>query len=183
MAKLTPTYILGVDLSLSGTGCIILEKDKVVHEQLIKSKPTDNLIAETERLDYIAHTVPLWVGEGGKRIWKVNQETNWIDEIPLPGRSILKFENPTIDVLKFLRKEDIIKVILTQPGQNIEEIKKILKQFDAYILLEQYPHERRQVSWTEGEALDFGIENLLKLYAKERKVDESKLMAGWELIK
>lgn len=52
-------YVLGVDLSLTGTGCVILEKDKVVVEKLIKTKPAKNLIQETDRLMEIRDSIPL----------------------------------------------------------------------------------------------------------------------------
>lgn len=127
------------------------------------------------------------VGELEKFIWKINE--NEIEQIPLPVRPIEKLENPEIETLgnlALLSPHRIIKVIFDRIKPNLQAMdtyREILKKFDAYTLIEQYPHERRQVSWSEGEALDFSITNLLHLYAKERKVDESKLMAGWELIK
>ena len=44
--------IIGLDISLTGTGVVVLKDDQVVHEILIKSKPPENKnnITEIERL-------------------------------------------------------------------------------------------------------------------------------------
>ena len=61
-------------------------------------------------------------------------------------------------------------------------MKKKLKKFDAYILLEQFPNERKKVHFEEG-MLEFDIEKLLETYAKIKKVDIRKLKVAFELIK
>lgn len=132
------------------------------------------------------------VGETEKFVWKIggvggSYNNDPIVSIVLPNRPIVKLENPSVTVLNRLlaNPHQIVKTILTerQEGMSADDYRELLANFDAYVLVEQYPHERRQVAWTEGEALDFSIENLLRLYAKERKIDESKLIKMWEMIK
>lgn len=50
--------VLGVDLSLTATGCICLENGKIINRQLIKTKPTDKKpLSELIRLTYIRDTI------------------------------------------------------------------------------------------------------------------------------
>jgi len=49
---------LGIDLSLTATGCIRLKDGKIISRQLIKTKPSGkDPLAELERLDYIRDTI------------------------------------------------------------------------------------------------------------------------------
>jgi UDP-2,3-diacylglucosamine pyrophosphatase LpxH len=124
------------------------------------------------------------VGETDKYIWKIQENDGTFDKIKLPGRDIIKVENPTENDFKKISKNSIVKVILTDPKlkDKIEELKKKLKKFDAYILLEQFPSERKKVHFEEG-MLEFDIEKLLEVYAKQKKVEIKKLRAAFELIK
>lgn len=71
---------------------------------------------------------------------------------------------------------------MTKKGTKIGPLKEKLKKFDAYLLLEQYPRERKKVHFEEG-MLEFSTEKLLEIYAKEREVDVKKLMLAWDIIK
>lgn len=42
--------VMGADLSLSGTGVVILKDGELLHQKLIKSKPTTNAVDEVKRL-------------------------------------------------------------------------------------------------------------------------------------
>lgn len=122
------------------------------------------------------------VGETEKFIWKID-ESLWTEQIKLPGRGIYKAINPTLEELAKLPKESIVKVIITDKKVNIDEIKNSLTRFDASLVLEQYPDERKKMHNIQEGALDFSPENLLKLYSEERGVELSKLLRGFELIK
>lgn len=116
-------------------------------------------------------------GETEKFVWKVNVDTNNIEKGKLPGRPIYKFENPSIKTLQELPSSGIIKVVVTSRDVNIENIKEELKRFDCHVLLEHYPNERKKIHFDEG-ALDFSINNLLKMYSEEKKIPLDKLMRG-----
>jgi len=120
-------------------------------------------------------------GETEKFIWKLDVNTDQIEKIKLPGRGIYKIENPTIDKLKKIPVNSIVKVILTSRDINVEELKDSLKKFDAYLLLEQYPNERKKLHFDDS-AMDFSIPSLLKMYSEEKKIDYNKLIRGMELI-
>ena len=51
--------VIGIDLSLTATGCIVLDKGKIVRRQLIKTKPTDNIRKELERLFEIRDSIDI----------------------------------------------------------------------------------------------------------------------------
>lgn len=126
------------------------------------------------------------VGELRKYIWKVDKEYN-VEQIPLPGRSIYKIENPTFEELVLIPvKNTIAKVVFTQKidEEKMEKIKEQLRKFDAYTLLEQYPKERRQFSELKGakNILDLDMPSLLKIYAEQSGKDYEKLLRGWQLI-
>lgn len=124
------------------------------------------------------------VGEYGKKIWKIDNETGEHESIDLPGRHIYKITDPTMPELEALKKKSIIKVVLTKKiSDGTDVLKSFLRDtFDAFILLEQYPNERKKIHFEEG-MLEFTPENLLKTYAKERNVPLDKLEAAYELIK
>jgi len=125
------------------------------------------------------------IGELGKDIWKIDEKKLTHERIPLPGRKIFNEENPTVESLADIPKGNIVKVVLTkkQTAPKIESIKnKLKKDFDAYILMERYPNERKKIHFEEGTMIDFNIEELLKTYAKQKKMPEKDLLSAWSLI-
>lgn len=123
------------------------------------------------------------VNEIEKFIWKVDESTLEVEQIKLSCREIHKLENPTNEDFDKIPRSSIIKVIFTDPKlkDKIEEIKEKLKEFDASILLENFPLKRKKVHFEEG-MLEFDISQLLELYAKQKKVDIKKLVKAFELI-
>ena len=124
------------------------------------------------------------VGEIEKFVYKIDEETLNIEEIKLPCREIHKVENPRTKDFEKISTESIIKVIITDPElkPQIDDIKKELEKFDASVLIENYPRERRKVHFDKG-LLDMKIEDLLKIYSKKNKVSLPKLLSAWEIIK
>lgn len=141
------------------------------------------------------------VGEIEKFIWKISATTKenadpdkiyvmgergkWsfeIEKLKVPAREIHKLENPTIKQLSSIPKNAIVKVVITKKETDLEELKNQLLEFDAHLLVEDYPSERKKAHLEEGAAFDFSLEALLKLYAKEKGVDLAKLMKGLEII-
>lgn len=120
------------------------------------------------------------VGEIEKFIWKIKSDLT-VEKIKLPNREIHKLENPTIEELTGIDKSSIVKVMITDKKIKVEELKKKLKDFDATLLIENYPNKRKKAHIEEG-AFDFSIEALLKLYAKEKKIDYQKLLKGLQII-
>lgn len=122
------------------------------------------------------------VGEDGKCIWKIDESDLLVEKIDLPGRKILRLENPAeIELKKLKGKGTILKIIITDKKLNIEDLKKATKKFDACIISEQYNIERKKN--VTNDLLDFNIENLLKVYADSKKIDYNKLLEGFNLIK
>jgi DNA repair exonuclease SbcCD nuclease subunit len=121
------------------------------------------------------------MGETEKYIWKVDAKMG-IKQIKLPGRKIFKLENPKIEDIKEINKNNIVKVIITDKNIKIPDLKDDLEKFDAYILVEQYPRERTKYHFEKG-GIDFSIDNLLAIYAKEREVDVEILLKGLDMIK
>lgn len=124
------------------------------------------------------------VGDEDKYVFKLNEETNVIEWIPLPCRPIIQLKDPTLGMIQ--TEEDtyaIVKCIFTEKSTPIEEFKMALKKFDAYIIVEQYPHERKKFVDFHDDNVEFDIPTLLRLYAKSKKIDEAKLLAAWEEIK
>ena len=124
------------------------------------------------------------MGETGKSIWKINPKDFSVEEIKLPGRGIYKLVNPTRRAIeKVLAKGtgNIVKAIVTDKTLDIGELKNQLQDFDAYLIVEQYPHEREKVHFEDG-ALDLDVVNLLGIYAEAKKVNINLLTKGLELI-
>jgi DNA repair exonuclease SbcCD nuclease subunit len=120
------------------------------------------------------------VGEHKKVAWVWDSEKNTAEEIELPVRGIYKFIWEEQGIVA--PSTSIVKCYVTDKNTDLEEVKEFLKQFDASLIIEQYPSERQKVHVQEG-ALDTSIESMLKLYAEAKSVDYNDLLAGLEIIK
>lgn len=121
-------------------------------------------------------------GETEKFIWKINDDLS-IEQIKLPGRGIYKLENPTLDLLSKIPKENIVKVAITDKEIDIDGIKNSLTRFDASLIIFNYPNERKKMHDVTKGAFDFSVEALMKLYSEEKGIELSKLLKGFELIR
>ena len=121
------------------------------------------------------------VGEIEKFVWKINKDLE-IEKIKLPCREIHKIENPTPDDLDAIPPNSIVKAIVTDKKIDVEKLKEELGRFDAHLLVEDYPNERKKAHIEDGAAFDFSIESLLKLYSEEKGVSLDKLLKGYQLI-
>jgi len=85
--------------------------------------------------------------------------------------------------MKVLATRQIVKVIMTDPKRkdDVDNIRESLKKFDAYLLLEQYPYERKKIKIDDGIDM-FSIDKLLEIYAKERKVKLPEIKKAFNLI-
>jgi len=125
------------------------------------------------------------VGEDGKYVWTID-ETLAVEKHLLPGRSVIKIENPTIEELGKIKKDTIVKAIISKKIDQEEKtaLKKELRKFDCYILQEQLANERKKVSLDDGGKItEMSVESLLDIYAVQNKISKEKLLFGFELIK
>jgi predicted MPP superfamily phosphohydrolase len=125
------------------------------------------------------------IGEKERRILKINEALK-VKSLSLPGRSIVKVENPTEETIKEINKTSIVKAIITKKliGTKMEELKKLLERFDAYLIIEQLPNERKKMHFGDGESvLEFSIDQLLEMYGREKGIDIDKLKQAFELIR
>ncbi len=126
------------------------------------------------------------VNETQKYIWTINEDTLKVEKIKLPGRGIYGLTDPTDEDLNKIPKKSILKVTITKEISTIKinELKEKLKEFDAFVLLSQIPHQRKKLIIDGNSSLlEFSVEQLLSVYAKEKSINLSKLSHGFELIK
>jgi DNA repair exonuclease SbcCD nuclease subunit len=126
------------------------------------------------------------VGEIQKYIHILDENTLEIKQIALPGRGIYGLENPTVADLEELPANSIVKVTITtaEAKKDIDKIKTTLERFDANMILENITTERKKIhNIKQGEMMDFGINNLLELYSREKNVPLDKLNFAFNLIK
>lgn len=125
------------------------------------------------------------IGEEGKNVYRIRigENVEEVETIKLPGRKIIKLENPSEKDLDGL-KGSIVKIIFTKPvsRKKILELKEILpSKCDAYIIVERIPNKERE-KVHEDSMMSMSIEDLLKIYAKEKEIDPEKLLTGFKLI-
>jgi len=125
------------------------------------------------------------VGETQKYIWILDEKTLKVEKIKLPGRMIIGLTDPTLKDLEKIDKSSIVKVTITKKldKKDMAELKDKLEEYDAHMLIENIPTERKKIDIEKGGLIDFNIENLLQLYSKERSVPLEKLKQAFELIK
>ncbi len=131
------------------------------------------------------------IGEHGKSIWKVDEETLKVEEIKLPGRGVYRIEDPNLSEkndfpsFSILPKDSIIKIILTKKYTKsaMERLREALSKYDGYIILEQI-HSERRTSLVGGNVnvLDLSVDKLLEIYAQQKNINLEKLKSGFELI-
>ena len=124
------------------------------------------------------------MNEVPKRLWVVDSDTLGFTSQTIPGRTLQKIENPKPSALENFPNNSIFKIVLTDPDskEEVSELKRALKRFDGYILLEQYPNERKKVI-SESNLLEFNVEEMLESYAIQKKIDPKKLLEAFKLIK
>lgn len=126
------------------------------------------------------------MGETSKSVWKLDLEANKVSQHTLPSRGIYGLTDPSLKSLDLIGKNNIVKVVLTEhiDAPSMEKIKEKLREFDAYVLLEQYPSERRKLVHNEKtNVLDLPVEELLKIYAEQNKINFQTLSTGWNILK
>lgn len=128
------------------------------------------------------------VGEEEKFIWKIKGEASPenVLQIRVPQRGIFKLDSSDMGKTGAIPKDSIVKAILTQKvaEDQLEVFKTWLRTFDAHVLVEQYPNERKRIDVTENKnILEFNVPELLKLYAEQTSTSLEVLIRGWEKIK
>jgi len=123
------------------------------------------------------------INEKYKSVWIYDLKTNKTKEVILPGVPIYGLVNPTPKEVAAIATPAIVKITLTDVAlkKKINDLKKEMARFDAHILVEQYPHERKKID-LDGAMMDFGLEKLLEIYAMEKKIDIAKLKNALALI-
>jgi len=125
------------------------------------------------------------VGEHDKAVFILDTETNAVTEHKVPCRGIYKVEVREPNIPAEIPDSSIVKVIVTNPelqGPGVAKIRTLCSRFDAFVLVEQYPRKRKKINISEAGALDFSLENLIKVYAEARKVPAADLERGLELL-
>jgi len=120
------------------------------------------------------------VGEKEKFIYKIDENLK-VEKIHLPIRQIHKLENPSIEDLLKIPVSSIVKVVLSNKEIDFDKLEEHLLKFDAHLIIENYPSERKKAHIEEG-AFDFSLEAVLKLYAEAKKIDHQKLLKGLHII-
>lgn len=160
---------------------VVLPKDKLEKKYELVCA---GHIHAAQQYDKILITGALFTSEVGEIetfIYKINDKLE-IEKIKTPSREIHKLKDPTTEQFSNIPKGSIIKVIVTDKSTDIETLQKQLKKFDASLMIEDYPNERKKSNIEKGGAFDFSLEALLKLYAREKEVSYQKLLKGLELI-
>jgi|3_EtaG_2_1085321.scaffolds.fasta_scaffold15365_4 DNA repair exonuclease SbcCD nuclease subunit len=158
---------------------VVLSKEKL--EEKYKAILAGH-IHQPQQVDKVTVTGSVFteiVGEIERFIWKIDSNLS-MTQYMVPNRGILKIEGPTDKQIEAIKNNSIVKVVVTKKDTDIPKLKEALTKFDAALLIENYPNERKKAH-VEG-AFDFSIEALLKLYSEEKEVDLKQLLKGLELI-
>lgn len=132
------------------------------------------------------------IGETYKCLWSIDWDGKEAKAkaVKLPGRKLALMENPIVAHIRDMAKLEnlgaysLVKAVFTQKyaPEDLEAAKEALRAFEAHIILEQYPAERKKINFEEG-MLEFTIEQLLDVYAKEKSIAPEKLRQAWELVR
>ncbi len=121
-------------------------------------------------------------GDHAKSVFVLDTDKNEVEEIPLPVRGIYRVVNPSPEALRAIPDYSIVKVIITSLDTQIDDLRASMERFDSSIVVEQYPNKRKRIIFDEAGALDFSIDNLIRLYSKERNISHEDLKEAFELL-
>jgi len=112
----------------------------------------------------------------------LDTEKEEVEEVEMPVRGIFRVKDPSEDDIEEIPKYSIVKVIITSRDTDLEKLKESLNKFDSYIIIEQYKNKRKKVGLIQHGGLDLSIDNLLKIYSKEKDISYSDLKSALEFI-
>lgn len=126
------------------------------------------------------------VNELDKYIWTIefNEQGESVTGHRLPERAIKKLINPTPKDIAALPHPVILKVEMTKRDIDVGALKKQIQEkgVDGLIFVEKYFNERRQIE-AQGDILEYSIERMLEMYAKNKNLDPRLLLEGYDLIR
>lgn len=145
------------------------------HIHIPSNKPKDKVL-------YSGSIFTNEVNEGEKFIYIMDDDK--VEEHKIPVREIVKLENPTLAEVSKYKKGTILKVVLSEKvtEEELSAYKEVLSCFDGSVLVEDFKTERKIIKFVDGE-LDLDVMTLMRVYAKEKRIDFEKLKTGYELIK
>jgi DNA repair exonuclease SbcCD nuclease subunit len=121
------------------------------------------------------------VGDHTKQVYLYDTVAKETEAIPLPVRGIFSIQNEEID-REDIPTSSIVKCTITKKDTfDIDKVKTSLGRFDAYVLIEQYPSERRKLHLEQAN-MDLDIHSLLRVYANARNVEYNILKEGLDLL-
>ena len=121
------------------------------------------------------------MGEHKKSVW--TWEDGVVEEIPLPVRGIYQVEVDKTMALEEIPKNSIVKAYVRDRDIDIDTVKEHMSQFDASLVIEQYPNERAKTHFEGSSALDLSVEGLLKMYCIAKGLEYPEVKEGFDLIK
>ncbi len=124
------------------------------------------------------------VGDHEKFIWMLDTLVDKVTPIKLPVRGIYSVdfdELPLPDLMK-IPSSSIVKCIITKRDTPMDMVKMALKRFDAHIIVENYPNERKRVALNETGALDLSLQSLLKIYSDVKLISYADLQDAFDSL-
>jgi DNA repair exonuclease SbcCD nuclease subunit len=122
------------------------------------------------------------VGDYTKFVYLYDTKTNTTERIQLPVRGIYKLVNGEYSNDK-IPENSIVKCELTERDvHDVDTVKKVLSRFDASVLIEKYPSERKKID-IQGASIGLDLDSLLQMYAKAKDLSYNTLKEGLDLLK
>lgn len=116
-------------------------------------------------------------GEEKKSVFILDLEKEAVEEIKLPVRGIYTIRGT--EGIDKISEHSIVKCIVTKRNADVD---KMLTKFDATLIVEQNEHRRQKVAVQDIGGMDLSLDNLLKLYAEEKKIPYQQIKDAMELL-
>lgn len=188
LSKLPKANIAFVHHAISGTKDTEFFNEVVLSQEELEGKfgmTFGGHVHKSQRLsDKVVVTGNIFtqeVGEYVKSVFVWESKLGAVAEVMLPVRGIYKAMIGQ-QYLDSIPAHSLVKAVVTDPMTSIETLKEELKKFDASIIVEQYPDKRVKTHYESG-VLDLSVENMLKVFAEQKKIPINDLMDGYNLIK
>jgi DNA repair exonuclease SbcCD nuclease subunit len=122
------------------------------------------------------------VGDYTKFVYLYDSKAKTTERIQLPVRGIYKLVNEEHTDEK-IPATSIVKCEITERDvYDIDNVKKVLSRFDASVLIEKYPSERKKID-IQGASIGLDLDSLLQMYAKAKDLSYNTLKEGLDLLK
>lgn len=138
---------------------------------------------QIDNLYQVGSTFTHEAGEYQKRCCILDLENDSVVSHILPNRAIYKLDNPSALEIQSLPDDCVAKIFIRPSNPDYLSIKELLTNKNISFNIIEKVEQKRDKFVEEENLVDLSLNDLLKIYAKQKNVSAKSLLEGFDLIK